>query len=107
MVCAHEKNAADIRKFNVVCERANLGILYDQFECASKFLAKELRCFRTVAPPPVSFIADLLSSKRRGKYAKCHRSIRLIQLREEFIRVNKLATVCLGDGLKKQALLLW
>jgi len=107
MVSAHQKNAANIRKFNVFGERANLGIFYDQFECAPNFLPKEFRCFRAVAPPPASFVADLLSSKRRRKYAKCHRSIRLIQLREEFIRINELATVCLSDRLKEQALLLW
>src|ERR1051326_5933917 len=59
MVSAHQKNAANARKFNVFSERANLGIFYNQFECASKFLSKEFRCVRAVAPPPASFVADL------------------------------------------------
>ena len=98
VVSTDQENTPYAWKFNIFGNSSNLGILCDEFECSAKFLTKEIWCPGAVAPPPAGFLADLLSCERCRKYSKCHRSIRLIQLCEEFVGIDKFAAVCLSDG---------
>ena len=52
-----------------------------------------------MTPPPPRFVANLPSSQSRRTNAKCHRSVRLVQLRKEFVDIDELAVVSLRDRL--------
>ena len=54
--------------FDLVSERAGIGILRDEFEGSPKFLLEAGRSLSPIASPPSRFLTNLIRGESRGFY---------------------------------------
>jgi hypothetical protein len=105
MLRGDEQNAPHACKFGVFDHCACFGMFGNERKRSKELIAKEIRSFGAVAPPPTRLVADLTRSKRRGPYAQCHWLFRFVEFREQIVGVDELTTIGLSDRLKQQAFL--
>lgn len=105
MLRGREKNATNTVYFDLVSERAGIGILRDEFEGSPKFLLEEGRSLSPITPPLSRFLANLIRGESSGFYEHDRYSIRFVELGEQLLGVDEFAAICLRDRFAQLTLL--